>query len=90
MNGFLDRLPAPVRHFVLVFFGAAATTLLGVVVAAVHGDGLASIQWGTALLDSLGAGIAAGAAAVGVAAGTPIITQYGVGAASTDPTGGVA
>lgn len=80
MNGILDKLPAPARHFVLVFLGAFVTTILGVV--STNTSNLGGIDWRTTLLDALGAGVASGLAAVGLAAGTPLTTQYGVGASA--------
>jgi hypothetical protein len=80
MTGILDRLPAPMRHGVLVFFGAFATTILGVVSA--NTSNLGGIAWPTVLLDALSAGAASAIAAVGLAAATPLTTQYGVGASS--------
>ena len=85
MTGILDRLPAPVRHAVLVFLGAFVTTILGVVSANVHD--LSAVSWSTVLLDAVGAGVASAIAAVGLAASTPLTTQYGVGS-TIDPTGG--
>jgi hypothetical protein len=78
MTGFLDRLPAPVRHFALIFVGAFVTTVLGVVSANVND--LSAVVWSTVLVDALGAGLASGLAGVGLAAATPLTTQYGVGA----------
>ena len=83
MTGVLDRLPAAARHAILVFVGAFVTTLLGVVSA--NTANLSAVNWQTTLLDALAAGIASAIAAVGLAAATPLTTQYGVGAGpSTD------
>lgn len=86
MTGILDRLPAPARHFALVFLGAFVTTILGVVSANVRD--LGAISWGTVLLDALGAGVASAIAAVGLVAATPLSTQYGIGSVPADPSGG--
>lgn len=86
MTGILDKLPAPVRHFALVFIGAFVTTILGVVSA--NTSDLGAVDWRTAVLDALGAGLASGVAAVGLAAGTPLTRQYGVGSSvDTGATG---
>lgn len=86
LNGILDKLPAPVRHFVLVFVGSALTVVVGAVASA---RGMSGVDWPNVLLDALNAGVVAGVAAVGIAAGTPITTQYGVGASGSGDLGNV-
>jgi hypothetical protein len=88
MTGILDRLPAPLRHAILVFLGAFVTTVLGVVSANVND--LSAVVWGTVLLDALSAGVASAIAAVGLNAALPLDTQYGVGSSSAPSTDGLA
>ena len=83
MTGFLDRLPAPVRHGLLAFFGAFVAALLPTLQSFATGG---SVDWQSALVEAVGAGVAGALAAVGLAAGTSLTTQYGVG--SGDTTGG--
>jgi hypothetical protein len=76
MTAILDRLPAPARHAILVFLGSSLTVIFGAISSA---HGVTGIDWVTVLSDSLNAGVVAAVAAVGIAAATPLTTQYGVG-----------
>ncbi len=85
MTGILDRLPAPARHFVLIFVGSALTVIAGAITSA---RGVTGLDWPTVLLDALNAGIVAGVAGVGLATVTPFMAQYGIGASPSQPTDG--
>ena len=87
LNGILDRLPAPVRHFIIVFGGAAATVVLGSIKA--H-SGFVGIDWVVTAADAVNAGIVSGLAGVGIVAATKLSNAYGRGSGDTstqtDPT----
>ena len=86
MSGILDRLPATVRHGILVFIGSFATVVLGAIASA---HGVTGIDWASVLIDAVNAGVVAALAAVGLAAGTSLTTQYGVGSAAPAPDSAV-
>ena len=73
----LDRLPAPVRHFVIAFVGSASL----VIVSAINGaSGVTNVAWATVLTDALNAGIVSGVGLIAVMYLTPLTRQYGLGA----------
>ena len=76
----LDRLPAPVRHFVIAFLGSASLVLVSAINDA---KGVTSVAWASVLTDALNAGIVAAVSLVGVMYLTPLTRQYGVGANAT-------
>lgn len=78
MKGFLDRLPAPVRHAVIVLVG----TFLGELVRAAAADGLEVLTSSATYATAGAAAVLATAAALGLLSGTAATTQYGVGARS--------
>jgi hypothetical protein len=78
MQGFLDKLPAWLRHALIAFFGSAVTVLAGGIAAAVSSDaGIAGIQWATLVADAANAGLVAAIAVLGVGFSTTITQQYG-------------
>ena len=77
MNSWIAKLPAPVRHFVAVFVGAALTVFAEAVRAA---GGVTGVDWAHTADVALAGGITAGAVAVGLLAATPLTNAYGIGA----------
>jgi enoyl reductase-like protein len=73
----LDKLPAPVRHLLIVVGAAAVGVPVQAVVAA---QGVTGVDWADTLVDALNAGGLAGALAIGALWLTPLTRQYGVGA----------
>lgn len=81
MTGFLDRLPTPVRHAVLVFVGAFVSALLPALTTFAKGD---AVDWQSTLVDALGLAVAAVVSAVGLNAALPLDTQYGNGSGGAE------
>lgn len=80
LRGLYDRLPAPARHGVIVWGGTFVAELARRVVdvdpPAVHTDVLLQVAtYGAAAVLAT----VATASALGITAGTPLTTQYGVG-----------
>jgi membrane protein YdbS with pleckstrin-like domain len=73
--GLLDRLPAWIRHLVIVF-GATFVTVVAKAVAA--SNGVTNVAWSTVWWAAVD-GAAAAVAAVVLLAVTPVTRQYGVG-----------
>ena len=76
----LDRLPAPVRHAVLIFAAAFASVLVGAYYQQLQACGLSclgQVDAGHALLSALETGIAATVAGSGILGLTPATLQYG-------------
>ena len=76
MNSWIAKLPAPVRHFVAVFVGAALTVFAEAVRAA---GGVSGVDWLHTADVAVAGGITAGAVAVGLLAATPLTNAYGLG-----------
>lgn len=77
----LDSVPAPVRHFIITFLGAALSVLVTAVVA--HG-GVVGLDWNPLIMSALGNGLVAALGAVGLLSSTPLTGQYGLFARKTD------
>lgn len=84
MTGFLDRLPAPLRHAIIVAFGAFVSGLIPSLSALAHGT---PVDWPAALVDAAGLAVAAALAAVGLNAAAPFDTQYGTGSGAAPAMG---
>lgn len=84
--GPLDRLPAWLRHAIIVFVAAFLGDLLPVVWGAFSSGGFAALSvldWSGLLVDALEDSITATVTASGVLGLTPLTRQYGVGASKT-------
>jgi hypothetical protein len=84
MTGWLDNLPAPLRHAVLVFVGTFLGTLATAVAGAYEGgSGLTAFDWQGNLAHAAVVAVGAVVAAVGLAGVLPPAvggtSQYGVG-----------
>lgn len=75
VQGWLDRLPASVRHAVIVFGGSALGKLGQTIVDA---GGVTGVAWGDALTAALNAAAVATVLAAGVLTLTPATRQYGL------------
>jgi hypothetical protein len=73
----LERLPAPLRHLLIVAGAAFISVPVQDVVAA---QGVTGVDWPATLVHAIDAAGVAGAVAIGVLWLTPITRQYGVGA----------
>jgi hypothetical protein len=78
----LDRLPASVRHFILVFVGAAGSILVSDITAA---NGVTNVAWVQSLTDALNAGVLASVGVLAAMYLTPMTRQYGIGSLSSNP-----
>ena len=71
----LDKLPAPVRHGLMVFFGAASSKVIAAITTA---NGVTGVDWRTVLEDALNVGATATVSVLLVMYITPLTKQYGV------------
>ena len=80
MNGLIDKVPAWLRHGILLFVGGFAATVGSAVYAA---GGVTHLGW-SVLPDALDSG-AVSVAGVLILAGTKLTTQYGRGKPQLTP-----
>ena len=76
----LDRMPAVVRHGLIVFGGTLSGALLN---AVVNAQGVTGVQWGTVIPHSIDSAFYATAVTLVALVVTPLTRQYGVGAKAT-------
>lgn len=72
----LDKLPAWLRHLLIVFAGAAGAVIVD---AVVNAKGVSNVAWGHSLRVALDTGSVAAALAVGALYITPLTQKYGLG-----------
>ena len=82
MSGFLDRLPAPVRHALIAFVAGFVPIVLGAI--SENAADLGAVNWTSVLAQAISAGFVAAVGVVGVLAGTSLTQQYGYSSGTTD------